>query len=144
MMNIARKLACVLLPLGLLLSASIASADVVVIVNASSPIKTATSDDIAKLFLGRISSLDGVDLTPVDQKEGTSARHTFYSKVVGKTPAQLNAYWSRLIFTGKGSPPRMVGDDSEVADAVADDDEAIGYIDSSAVRDGVKVIYTVK
>jgi len=143
-MNITRKIVRVLIAVGLLVSASIASADVVVIVNSSVAIKSASADDIAQIFLGKRSNIDGVHLVPVDQSEGNPARMAFYAKVVQKNPSQLNAYWSRLIFTGKGNPPRQVGSDAEVAEAVADDEEAIGYIDSSAVTDGVKVIYTVK
>ena len=143
-MNITRKIVRVLIAAGLLVSASIASADVVVIVNSSVAIKSASADDIAQVFLGKRSDIDGVHLVPVDQGEGNASRAAFYSKVVQKNPSQLNAYWSRLIFTGKGNPPRQVGSDAEVAEAVADDEEAIGYIDSSAVTDGVKVIYTVK
>ena len=97
-----------------------------------------------QIFLGKRSDIHGADLVAVDQSEGNAARGVFYDKVVQKNPSQLNAYWSRLIFTGKGAPPKQVGSDAEVAEAVMEDEEAIGYIDSAAVIDGVKVIYTVK
>ena len=80
----------------------------------------------------------------MDQAEGSASRTVFYDKVVQKNPSQLNAYWSRLIFTGKGAHPRQVCSDAEVVDAVLEDEETIGYIDSAAVTEGVKVIYTVK
>ena len=143
-MNITRKIVRLLGAAGLLLSASIASAEVVVIVNSDAAVKSASADEIAQLFLGKRNDLGGTDLVPVDQTEGNASRAVFYDKVVQKNPSQLNAYWSRLIFTGKGSPPKQAGSDAEVAEAVADDEEAIGYVDASAVTDGVKVIYTIK
>ena len=129
---------------GLLMASALASAEVVVIVNSASSLSSATADDVAQVFLGKRSEINGVSVVAVDQSEGNAARTVFYDKVVEKSASQLNAYWSRLIFTGKGAPPQQVGGDGDVADAVAEDEEAIGYIDSSAVVDGVKVIYTIK
>jgi ABC-type phosphate transport system substrate-binding protein len=56
----------------------------------------------------------------------------------------LNAHWSRIVFTGKGQPPKAVGDDSQVKEAVAKDKSLIGYIDSSALDSSVKKIIAVK
>lgn len=143
-MTISKKLVSLLGAAGFALAASFASAEVVVIVNAASPVSSASAGDIAQIYLGKRSDIGGNTVVAVDQAEGNASRAVFYDKVVEKNPSQLNAYWSRLIFTGKGSPPRQVGSDAEVADAVADDEEAIGYIDSSAVVEGVKVIYTIR
>ncbi|MCG8537807.1 MAG: phosphate ABC transporter substrate-binding protein, partial [Pseudomonadales bacterium] len=65
-------------------------------------------------------------------------------KVIDKTPSQLNAYWSRLIFTGKGAPPKQYFDDAEIIEVILEDDEAVGYIDSSSVTEGLKVIFTAQ
>ena len=143
-MTIIRNIVRLLGAAGLALATSVASAEVVVIVNSGASISAATADDVAQIFLGKRSDINGTDLVAVDQAEGNASRGVFYDKVVQKSPSQLNAYWSRLIFTGKGAPPRQVGSDAEVAEAVAEDEEAIGYIDSSAVVDGVKVIFTIK
>ena len=61
-----------------------------------------------------------------------------------KTPSQLNAYWSRLIFTGKGKPPKQYFDDAEVLETVLEEEDSVGYIDSSSIAEGVKVIFTVQ
>ncbi|WP_290583274.1 phosphate ABC transporter substrate-binding protein [Ketobacter sp.] len=143
-MTIKLKLARVLSTAGLMMAATFASAEVVVIVNASSSISTASADEIQQVFLGKRNEIGGVSVTPVDQSEGNEARDTFYEKVVDKTPAQLNAYWSRLIFTGKGKPPKQYFDDAEVVETVLEEEDAIGYIDSSAVTEGIKVIYTAQ
>lgn len=143
-MTITTKIVRLLGAAGLLLSASLATAEVVVIVNAASPVASASADDIAQVFLGKSSEIGGNDVVAVDQTEGNPSRAVFYTKVVQKEPSQLTAYWSRLIFTGKGSPPKQVGGDADVAEAVLDDESALGYVDSTAVVEGVKVIYTIK
>ncbi|MBA55972.1 MAG: phosphate ABC transporter substrate-binding protein [Pseudomonadales bacterium] len=138
------KLARVLSTAGLMMAAAFASAEVVVIVNANSSINSATADEIQQVFLGKRNEIGGVSVTAVDQAEGNEARKEFYQKVVDKTPAQLNAYWSRLIFTGKGKPPKQYFDDAEVVETLLEEEDAVGYIDSSAVTEGIKVIYTAQ
>lgn len=143
-MNMKLKLARVLSTAGLMMAAAFASAEVVVIVNANSSINSATADEIQQVFLGKRNEIGGVSVTAVDQAEGNEARKEFYQKVVDKTPAQLNAYWSRLIFTGKGKPPKQYFDDAEVVETLLEEEDAVGYIDSSAVTEGIKVIYTAQ
>lgn len=143
-MTITRNFLRLMGAVGFALATSVASAEVVVIVNSAASLNSATADDVAQVFLGKRTNIGGVDLVAVDQSEGSASRNTFYDKVVQKNGSQLNGYWSRLIFTGKGAPPKQVGSDAEVAEAVAEDEEAIGYVDSTAIIEGVKVIYTIK
>jgi hypothetical protein len=143
-MTIKLKLARVLSTAGLMMAATFASAEVVVIVNASSSINSATAEEIQQVFLGKRNEIGGVSVTPVDQSEGNDARDVFYEKIVDKTPSQLNAYWSRLIFTGKGKPPKQYFDDAEVLETILEEEDSVGYIDSSSVSEGIKVIFTAQ
>ena len=63
--------------------------------------------------------------------------------MVKKDAAQLNAYWSRLIFTGKGEPPKKVADNTDVLALVAANPNIIGYVDASAVNSTVKVLLRI-
>lgn len=120
---------------------SMAQAGSVVVVGSSSPIGASNEGDVVKAFLGKKKDLGGVSVVPVDQGEGNAARNDFYANVVKKSEAQLKSYWSRLIFTGKGQAPQVVGGDAEVKNMVATNPNIIGYIDESAVDGSVKVIY---
>lgn len=118
--------------------------EVAIVVNPENPINSITKDEVVKIFLGKTNKFpNGDKATPVDQTEGNSIRDEFYSKVVNKTPSQLNSYWSRLIFTGKGQPPKAVEDDEEMLEEVNFELDTIGYVDASAVDSRVKVILTV-
>ena len=122
--------------------ASIASAEVSVIVSASNGNANLDQDTIARVFLGKSKNFpDGSQAVPVDQNAGTASREAFNSTVLGKSSSQLKAYWSRLIFTGKGTPPKESGDDAAVKDLVANNPNLIGYVDSSVVDGYVKVIH---
>ena len=143
-MTMKLKLARVLSTAGLMMAATFASAEVVVIVNASSPINSATAEEIQQVFLGKRNEIGGVSVAAVSLTKNNEVREVFYDKVVDKTPSQLNAYWSRLIFTGKGKPPKQYFDDAEVLETVLEEEDSVGYIDSSSIAEGVKVIFTVQ
>ncbi len=118
-------------------------ADVAVVVHPTYNITAASADDLSKLFLGKIDVLPGGErLIPLDQAEGSVSRNAFYLKVANKNAAQLNAYWSRLIFTGQGQPPKAVENDAVVMDLVAKNPSMIGYVNSSQVNATVKVVAT--
>jgi ABC-type phosphate transport system substrate-binding protein len=123
------------------LASRAAMADVVAVVSASSPITTLSLSQVADIFLGRVNRYpSGVPAIAIDQSEGSAARDEFYEKITGKSPAQIKAYWSRIIFTGRGQPPPTVTSGIEVKKRVIENPAAIGYIDKTLVDDSVKVV----
>ncbi len=128
-----------------LLMSVVAQAEIVVIVNKSVTVESITSEVATSIFLGKINTLpDGTKITPIDQNDNEKARIEFYTSVVKKDAAQLNAYWSRLIFTGKGQPPKKVADDAEVIALIASNPGLIGYVSASSVNNSVKAVLTAK
>lgn len=98
-----------------------------------------TKVDIARLYTGRSSVLQPVNLPESDPK-----RAIFDDQAVGRSSAQLKAYWSRLVFTGKGTPPPELNNDAEVIAFVAENLYGIGYIDASNVTDEVRVLFILE
>ncbi len=122
-----------------------AIADIAVIVNTSSSVSSLTLDEVKKLFLGKKKKFPGGGkASPVEQVEGSTIRNTFNAKVLSKSGKQLQSYWSKIIFSGKGTPPDSVANDMAVKSWVITNRNGIGYIDSSQVDGSVKVILTVK
>jgi ABC-type phosphate transport system substrate-binding protein len=122
---------------GFALAAAAANADVVVIVSSKSTATTMTADDIANIYLGKSTAMKPVD-------NATPVRAQFYTAVAGKDEAQVKAIWSKLVFTGKATPPKEMPSSAEVVKAVASDPNAIGYVDKAAIDGSVKVVYEVK
>ncbi len=115
-------------------------AEVVVIVHPSVS-DTASVKDISRVFLGKSKSLPGGHkVKPVGLASGNSARDEFNEKVLKKSDSQLKSYWSKLIFTGKGQPPKELGSDADVITKVSSDPGSIGYISKESVTDAVKVL----
>jgi ABC-type phosphate transport system substrate-binding protein len=125
-----------------LMAASSANAEVAVIVH---PSNGAALDDssVERIFLAKSKSFpDGSPAVPINQSEGAAARDAFDAGVLNKSAAQLKSYWSKLVFTGKGSQPQDVSGDGEVKALISANPNMIGYIDAGAVDGSVKVVKT--
>ncbi|WP_096085203.1 phosphate ABC transporter substrate-binding protein [Agaribacterium haliotis] len=117
-----------------------ASAEIAVIVSSASPISSADAKELERLYLGKSKKIGGSNAVPVNQKAGSSAASHFNQTVLGKSDSQVKAYWSKLVFTGKGTPPKEMPDDAAVIAEVSASDSSVGYVDAGAVNDSVKVI----
>lgn len=118
-----------------------AMAEVVIVVPQSSNVTTLSSSQVMDIFLGKASQFpNGHRAVPVDLNEGSPERNEFYLRYAGKTPAQLKSHWSRLIFTGKGQPPKEVARSQEIKRLFEANPGMIGYMDRSAVDANVRVV----
>lgn len=123
------------------LGAGAASADVVAVVSATNPVTTLGKHEVVDIFLGRANRFpNGRPVVPIDQAEGSRVRNEFYTRFAGMSAAQVKSHWSRIIFTGRGMPPREASDGVEVRNFVAARPDAIGYIERAVVDDSVKVL----
>jgi hypothetical protein len=118
--------------LAVLAAMTVQAEDIVVIVNAAA--KPVSKEQITDVYLGRSAVL-----TPIDQTVGSSIYVEFYKKATGRDLAQIKAIWSRILFTGRGLPPKQLPDSTAVKKAVAANLNAVGYIEKSALDASVKV-----
>lgn len=96
---------------------------------------------VQRIFLGKDKKFpDGSEVLAVNLSADSATRNSFDENVLGRNSSQVSAYWSKLVFTGKGIPPKEVNTDAEVIDLVSKNPSVIGYVDSSALTDAVKVI----
>jgi len=122
-------------------NATTAVADVVAVVSVKSPITALSKSQVTDIFLGKSNRFpDGTQAVPIDQIENAKVHDEFYASFADRTAAQIKAYWSRIIFTGRGQPPRAVPNSGELKQILAHDPRAIGYMERSALDDSVKVL----
>jgi hypothetical protein len=118
--------------LAVLAVAQVRAEEIVVIVNpAAAPI---SKEQLADLYLAKSSAF-----TPIDQAADSAIYVEFYKKATGRNTAQVRAIWSRILFTGRGVPPKQLPDSAAVKRAVAANPNVVGYIEKSAVDASVKV-----
>ena len=115
-------------------------ADVVVVVHPSND-AALSKKAVQRIFLGKEKKFsNGKEVLPINQTPSSSARDSFDTNTLGRSSTQIAAYWSKLVFTGKGIPPKELDNDAAVLAIVADNQNAIGYVDSASVSGAVKVI----
>lgn len=129
--------------LPLMATTTAASAEVVVVVGAKSSSTALSKEQTSAIFLGKSTSLpSGASAMPVDQPESSPLREEFYTKVTGKSAAQAKSHWAKMSFTGKGTPPKEVGNSVDVKKTVAGTPGGIGYIEKSSLDDSVKAVFS--
>ncbi len=113
------------------------------VVNPSLGITSLSKDDAARLFLGKSKLFpDGRTASAVNLPDGTELRDAVITALCNKNPNQYKAYWSQLIFTGKGTPPKEL-DPGEVKRYIAQNPNAIGYIDAKDIDNSVVPVLRV-
>lgn len=73
----------------------------------------------------------------------TEVAAIFLARVTTTTPALVKAYRAKMIFTGRGQPPKEAPSSAAVRQLVADNPALIGRIDKSALEASVKPVLLV-
>ncbi|MBD8564957.1 phosphate ABC transporter substrate-binding protein [Oxalobacteraceae sp. CFBP 8763] len=121
------------------------SAELVVIVSSRNPNPVLNAEQVSAIFLGQTGSFpDGAAAVAIDQGLGAAQRDLFYRQLTGKTPALLKAHWSKMVFTGRGQPPREAASDAAVRRMVADNPSMIGYIERAALDPSVRPVLVLQ
>jgi len=126
----------------LLVASSASLAEVSVIVN---PANSDAFDEktIKRIYLGKIKAFaSGDKITVFTLTDDAPETGVFHQAALNKSNTQFKSYWSKLAFTGKGTPPTEVANSADMVNAVKSDTASIGFVDSSAVTGDVKVIAT--
>lgn len=121
---------------------SLAQAGEVAVVNPKNPISSISKDQLADIYLGNAKNFPGGGpVTPLDLPESATERQDFHKSVTGKNETQFKAYWAKMVFSGRGVPPKETPSAAEVKSMVANNPNMIGYIDKAAVDSSVKVVF---
>jgi hypothetical protein len=123
---------------------SAAHAGIAVIGHPDDRLPSLSQKDVRELFLGKSQqAANGKHLKIVDQNEDNEIRDEFYKKIADKNRRQMQAYWINRIFTGRGTPPSPVGNDTDVKSIVSASPGYLGYIDTAQVDDSVQVLLII-
>ncbi|MBH0012449.1 hypothetical protein I6F66_10115 [Pseudoalteromonas sp. NZS100_1] len=144
MMSYRNSLLYVLLPLCLLLvSVNAKPTEFVVVVNKNNTINALSKREVIDIYMGRYLTFpDGETSKPLDLPAQSTLKNDFYLQLVNKNEQKINAYWARLLFSGRAKPPSPSTSVEDALNKIAASQFAIGYIPQSQVTDAVKVVYT--
>ncbi len=112
--------------------------DVVLIGNADVPQMDA--DTIAKVYTGKIISVGGVSVKPVNIKSGAAARSRFLQVFLNQDDEKYIAYWTVRRYIGKGAPPKELDSSAAVIQFVQSTPGGVGYIEAAELKPGMNVL----
>jgi len=112
----------------------------VVIVNPSIGVQHLSRREALDIFLGRYRTFpSGASALPIDLDINSNERRQFYLMLAHKDSSDMSSYWARLTFSGKISPPFSVANARMAVDIVANNPNAIAYVDRAAVDNRVRI-----
>lgn len=130
-----------LLAIAWLLAAIPGHAEIAIVAGKASPLEKLSEREVADIFLARTTQLpDGSRVKPVELRESTY-KADFYRGISGKTLPQMSSYWTTLIFTGKGRPPKGIDALGGLIEQLNRDPHAVAYLPASQIGDSLKVLY---
>ena len=114
---------------------------IVVVVTKNSEIDSLDLDAITNIFLARSNRFpNGIKAIPIELSD-REIRGVFYKLVSGKSPRELTAYWTTLIFSGKGRPPKGYSSVKTLISRLESSPSSISYLSLAQVTDDLKVVY---
>lgn len=97
-------------------------------------------DEVAQIFMKKRRFWDaGQSIVPVNRNATSSARAIFTKLIFHQDARFLQTYWNRQYYDGI-LPPVTLASDEAVKRFVAQEPNAIGYIDESLVDNSVRVV----
>lgn len=117
-------------------------AELVVVVNTRCGVAVMSRSEVINIFFGRNRQFfNGLEAQPVDMLDAHPDRARFYHALVGKELADINAYWSRQIFSGRMQQPPKMSTTDEIIKWVSSHPGGIGFIELAKADARVRIVY---
>jgi len=84
---------------------SMAFSDIKVMISNEHRLISVSHQKLADLYLGKIDSINGIKVIPIDNKESYTE---FYKQIIKKSPKQMKEYWMREMYEGNRIPPKKM------------------------------------
>lgn len=115
----------------------------VVIVSKDSNIQDITKKELSKIFLAKTKRLPSGGKSLVVESTNKELQAKFYKTICNKNEKQLRKYWTKMIFTGRGQPPKKIKSIPELISFVKNNKNAISYIPFKDINNDIRVIMEI-
>ncbi|WP_057829925.1 hypothetical protein [Colwellia sp. TT2012] len=115
---------------------------IAVVVNKINPVDELSRSELIDLFMGKyVAFPNDSKAIPVELKGDHAIKVKFYKNLVGMPLSRVNAYWSRLRFTGRKRAAVFQSNEDDLIAFIIANEQAIGYVPQSLITDDLKVVY---
>lgn len=128
----------------ILFSINIFADSLAVIVSKDSTIDIITKKELSKIFLVKTKRLPNGEKSIVIESTNKEYQSKFYKSISSKNEKQLKKYWAKMIFTGRGQPPKKMNSINELILFIKNNKNAISYIPFNYVNSDVKTVMEIK
>ncbi|MGX5173277.1 hypothetical protein ACUR5C_04510 [Aliikangiella sp. IMCC44653] len=117
---------------------------IVVVTHKNNSLDKLAYEEVVDLFMGKThSSPSGELIKPLEISENQALKRDFYANLTGLSLARVNAYWSRIQFTGRMRPPLAVDSAQQALAYLEKNKDAVVYIYQQDVTEQLKVVYKI-
>ncbi|MCX6156194.1 MAG: hypothetical protein NT007_18750 [Candidatus Kapabacteria bacterium] len=113
-----------------------------IIVNKANPIQSIEIGYLRNIYYGNTTIWqNNTKIQIIDFNIDNNLKNEFCNNFLNIAPNRLSRIWLQVSLSGKASPPLIVTSEKEMMKSVADNENAIGYVESlKKLPDEVKVI----
>jgi len=122
-----------------------ANADFYLIVQANNEQHSLSQKEAVDLFMGRNRAFSNGEIAQVfDLPRSDPRQAAFYRALTGMSPAQVNSYWSRLMFSGRNLPPQPLSDEAAMVETVTHNPSAIGWLSKEPTDKRLRTVLVLR
>ena len=114
--------------------------EILIIVNKETSIESLSLNTLVDIYTNNKTKWDSGEKIHVSMLNKGPVHDTFSREMIGMSPKKLVGVWKKVIFTGLGTPPKILETEAEMIEYVAVTKGAIGYISHPAKPENVSVI----
>jgi len=115
-----------------------------VIVSKDSSINSITKKELSKIFLAKTKKLPNGEKSITIESTNKEYQTKFYKNISNKNEKQLKKYWAKMIFTGRGQPPKKMSSINELILFIQNNKNAISYIPVKYKSSNIKTIMEIE
>jgi len=118
-------------------------AESMAIFTASDQFTPLSSGKAKMLFKGKVKRLNNKRYSLIDWPAGSPTKVKFYLHLTGQSEARINAVRAKLIFSGKGFPPKVMSENNiEVLKSLLKSNaNSIGYAPVSMISEEFNILF---
>lgn len=115
-----------------------------VIANPSLGLSSISSDQLADIYFGRSSTVNGRKVEPILRSPSAGAGAAFFKRVLRANTRQYRESWQKLELAGKATPPPILSSAGDVWRAVSGRSGAISFALGSELSSGATSLKAVR
>lgn len=117
--------------------------ELAIVISKDANIDTLSKKELSKIFLSKTRKLPNGEKTFLIEINDEKIQTKFYQIICNKNENQLRKYWTKMIFTGRGQPPKKLQSVDDVISYIKKNKNAISYIPLKYVDKSMQILMVI-